>query len=161
MSDRSKPPNGKKEFKQLEILLIRRVRVKQSLVMVSVLALLISSCGANYNQPRTSTRSNSFTTNREKLEAVFYENVAQCETDTKKKWTEYQANLAAYEKKQITVAPEEPGLKSLHYIVVSTIQYFPKKLNFCMVVFLLSSLLGFLWKIKKQQLKLQNLQEKL
>ncbi len=108
MSDRSKSRNGKKEFKQLEMLLIRRAQVKQSLVMVSVLALLISSCRVNYNQPWTSTRSNP---SQEKVEAIFYENVAQCEADTKKKWTEYQAKLAAHQKKEITIAPEEPKFK--------------------------------------------------
>ena len=101
--------NPKKRPNILEIRLIRRRQVRQGLVFASVLALLISSCSKKSNL--SNTTPNLVTNKEEKVEAVFYENVAQCEANTTKLQAEYQQKLTAYQNKQLSQYPVAPQIK--------------------------------------------------
>ena len=97
------------------IQLIRRRQVQQSLAVASALALLISSCSVNQNRSGSTYSSppvvNNQSKNQEKVDAVFYENTAQCEADTKKQQEEYQVLLKAYQNKELANSPTAPKLK--------------------------------------------------
>lgn len=104
---------NKTNTKQLEMRLIRRKQVQQGLVVTTVLALLLSGCISKkattpYTNPTTVTDQNS----NEKVDAVFYENVGQCQMDALKQQEEYAVLLKAYEKKELANKPTEPVIKA-------------------------------------------------
>lgn len=109
MGDRKKHP------KLSGIHLIRRRQVQQGLAIASSLALLISSCGVTRNSAGNISRPPQVATNQQnsqdKVEAVFYENTAQCKADTTKQKEQYQVLLQAYQNQELSTAPVVPKLK--------------------------------------------------
>ena len=102
----------------LQLRLIKRKQVQQVLALTASFAVLMSGCGGNESQ-QISRRSaaelgdsgvNSANANEE-VNAVFYENIEQCETDLQKQQNEYQVLLAAYQKGELTSEPTPPAMK--------------------------------------------------
>ncbi len=88
-------------MQDLELRIIQRQRVQQTIAIAAIAALLLTSCGSS---PSPSAN--------EKVDAVFYENTPQCEADVKKQQAEYQVLLAAQKKGDLKQSPTPPTMKA-------------------------------------------------
>ena len=101
----------------LQLRLIRRKEIQQGLAMVASFAVLLSGCSfgngtgdQGSDQSTNSLRVNNNNAN-DQVDAVFYENTEQCETDVKKQQAEYQVLLQAHESGKLATKPEPPALE--------------------------------------------------
>jgi uncharacterized protein YgiB involved in biofilm formation len=88
--------------KNLHILQIHRKKVYLGLSIAGVLALLVY-CN---NAPMTEEEAN------EPIDAVFYQNTAQCEADMKKQQAEYVVLQKKYQNGQLATQPTPPPMQS-------------------------------------------------
>lgn len=86
----------------LELHLIQRERVQQSLAIAAIAALILSSCSS---QPEIDQTAN------EPINAVFYETTQQCEADIKQQTQTYQTQLAAAQRGELKQKPVPPVMK--------------------------------------------------
>lgn len=101
----------------LQLRLIRRKEIQQGLAMVASFAVLLSGCsfGNSTDDQGSDKSANNLAVNdnnaNDQVDAVFYENTEQCETDVKKQQAEYQVLLQAYESGKLDTKPELPPLE--------------------------------------------------
>ncbi|MCG9891632.1 MAG: DUF1190 domain-containing protein [Thermosynechococcaceae cyanobacterium MS004] len=91
----------KREITVLEVRLIQRQRVQQSLAIAAVAALILSSC----DSPTVEQTENT------PVDAVFYETAQQCEADIKRQTQAYQTQLAAQKRGELKQTPTPPVMK--------------------------------------------------
>ena len=100
-------PNA--EASPLNIRPIRRKQVQQQLALSSMITMLaISGCSNSSETPTVQTPP----VPPAKVPALFYSSTEQCEADTKKQQTEYNAKLKVYEAKKQGPAPIPPAIGS-------------------------------------------------
>ena len=95
----------------LELFLIKRKRVQQSLAVAAIAAMILSSCGSPQIEESSTFDGSGRVTNsnaNEKIDAVFYENTEQCEADIKKQEAEYQKQLERQQQGEVNLIPAEP-----------------------------------------------------
>ncbi|WP_404783415.1 DUF1190 domain-containing protein [Altericista sp. CCNU0014] len=86
----------------LELRLIQRKRVQQSLAIAAIAALILASCSSQPEIDRTAD---------EPIDAVFYETAQQCEADLKRQNQTYQTQLAAAQRGELKQKPVPPVMK--------------------------------------------------
>lgn len=91
----------------LHIQSIKRKQVQQRLALAAVIALLAPSC---YQSQRTSRPDADLSAN-EKIPAVFYKTIAECEADIQKQTAEYAVLETAFKAGELATAPVAPPLK--------------------------------------------------
>ncbi|MEM8829877.1 MAG: DUF1190 domain-containing protein [Cyanobacteria bacterium P01_G01_bin.19] len=99
----------------LKLRSIKRKQVQHVLAITASFAILISGCGSNNGQSisRRSARNSGDSrvtpaNANDKINAVFYENVEQCEADIQKQQAEYQVLLQAHQKGELSNQPTPP-----------------------------------------------------
>lgn len=93
----------KKEPKNLQIRQIHRNKIYAGLAIAGVLAIVVSNCN---NGPMTEEEAN------EPINAVFYQNTAQCEADTNKQQDEYVVLQQKYRNGQLAEEPTPPPMQA-------------------------------------------------
>lgn len=86
---------------KLQLRQIRRKQIYLGLAIAAVLALLISRCGDGDEEENAN----------ESVNAVFYQNTAQCEADISKQQTEYALALKQYQAGQLQQQPAPPPMQ--------------------------------------------------
>lgn len=91
-----------KEPKNLQIRQISRNKVYAGIVVASVLAIVVANCS---NSDMSEEEAN------EQINAVFYQNTAQCEADTQKQQDEYAVLQEKYRKGELAQQPAPPPMQ--------------------------------------------------
>jgi uncharacterized protein YgiB involved in biofilm formation len=93
----------KKQPKHLQTLQNNRKIIYTSLVIAGVLAIIITNCNSS---EMTEAEAN------EPMNAVFYQNVAQCEADINQQQAEYAVLQQQYQNNQIAELPTAPPMQT-------------------------------------------------
>jgi uncharacterized protein YgiB involved in biofilm formation len=93
---------NKKKNKNLESIQIHRSKVYWGLAISGVIALIVYSTNADMTEEEAN----------EQIDAVFYQNVSQCETDIKEQQDEYVVLLAKYRAGEILQEPTPPPMQT-------------------------------------------------
>jgi uncharacterized protein YgiB involved in biofilm formation len=92
-----------KEPKHLQIRQISRNKIYAGLAMAGVLAIVVTTCN---NSEIAEEEAN------EQINAVFYQNTAQCEADINQQQTEYAGLLEKHRTGQLAQAPTPPPMQA-------------------------------------------------
>lgn len=90
----------------MNLKIIRRQQIQQFLAVSASLAILTSGCNSNSN--RIDNQSND---GEQKVDAVFYENLEQCQADVIRQQQEYQVLAKAFEKGELKTKPVAPVMQ--------------------------------------------------
>lgn len=103
----------KPERLDIQIRLIQRERVRQSLAIAAMLAFITVSCDSTSNQtysPITPPSTSPSGSSTEQVNAIFYKTTEECEADVQKQQDEYTVLQAAYENQELAEGPTPPVL---------------------------------------------------
>ncbi|MGL5077628.1 MAG: DUF1190 domain-containing protein [Waterburya sp.] len=90
--------------------IIRRKQIQQSLAISASLAILMSGCGSN-SQIEEQQAPIPAENGEEKVDAVFYENLEQCQADVTRQQEEYQVLTKAFDKGELKTKPVAPVMQ--------------------------------------------------